>query len=70
MHFITISKQPGERYSPQAFKTYNVLRDGVLIGTITQDFGHKWEVVDQDFNCVSRHSTIKAAVRVADKVLR
>jgi hypothetical protein len=69
MHRITLSKIPGERYDSRSFKSYEAYRNGEVVGTVAQDLGGKWEVVTPDFQLVSRHSTIKAAARVAARVL-
>lgn len=68
MQHITLSKIPGESYKPNAFKVYTVSRNGQSVGTLEQDFGGRWEVVNADLKCVSVHTTIKAAVRVAGRV--
>jgi hypothetical protein len=69
MHRITLSKIAGEIYKPGSFKVYEARRNGEVVGTIAQDLWNKWEVVDANFNRVSHHTTIKAAVRVAGRVL-
>jgi hypothetical protein len=69
MQNITLSKVPGERYDSRSFKSYKAHRNGEVVGTVAQDLGGKWEVVTPDFQLVSRHTTIKAAVRVAERVL-
>jgi hypothetical protein len=69
MHRITLSKIPGERYDSRSFKCYAAHRNGEVVGTVAQDLGGRWEVVTPDFNLVSKHTTIKAAVRVAGRVL-
>jgi hypothetical protein len=69
MHSITLSKIAGERYDSRSFKMYEARRNGEVVGTISQDLWNKWEVVDANFNRISHHSTIKAAVRVAGKAL-
>ena len=64
---ITLHKQPGTSYrSP--IKAYDLERNGVTIGTL-QTWGTVWEVLDATFNLVSKHTTIKAAVRVAGRAL-
>jgi hypothetical protein len=69
MQNITLSKISGESYKPHSFKTYEARRNGEVVGTVAQDFGGKWEVVTSDFKLVSKHTTIKAAVRIAGRVL-
>ena len=69
MQHITLHKRPGESYTPHAFKAYDARRNGEVVGTIAQNLWNKWEVVDANFNRVSQHTTIKAAVRVAGKAL-
>ncbi len=69
MQNITLSKITGESYKPHSFKTYEARRNGEMVGTVAQDLGGKWEVVTADFTLVSKHTTIKAAVRVAARVL-
>ena len=69
MQNITLSKITGESYKPHSFKMYEARRNGEIIGTVAQDLGGKWEVVTPDFNLASKHTTIKAAVRVAGRVL-
>lgn len=67
MQNITIQKQPGSSYhSP--LKAYDVTRDGEVVGSL-QTWGLTWEVYDINLCQVAKHSTIKAAVRVASKVL-
>jgi hypothetical protein len=69
MQHITLSKIAGERYDSRSFKAYEARRNGEVVGTIAQDLWNKWEVVDTSFNRISHHTTIKAAVRVAGRVL-
>jgi hypothetical protein len=69
MQNITLQKIAGERYDRLSFKTYEARRSGEVVGTVAQDLGGKWEVVTADFHLISRHSTIKAAVRVAARAL-
>lgn len=69
MQHITLHKRPGESYKAHSFKCYDAHHNGEYVGYIAQDLGNKWEVVDRDFKPVSRHTTIKAAVRVAGKAL-
>jgi hypothetical protein len=69
MQHITLQKIAGERYDSRSFKCYEAHRNGEVVGTVAQDLGGKWEVVTPDFQLVSRHTTIKAAVRVAGRVL-
>jgi hypothetical protein len=69
MQHITLSKITGERYDSHSFKSYEARRNGEVVGTVAQDYGGRWEVVSADYRLVSKHSTIKAAVRVAGRVL-
>jgi hypothetical protein len=69
MQHITLSKIAGESYKAHSFKMYEARRNGEVVGTVAQDLGGKWEVVTPDFHLVSKHTTIKAAVRVAGRVL-
>ncbi len=69
MHNITLHKQPGESYARQAFKVYDARRNGEVVGTVGQDLWGKWSLLTSDYTLVSRHTTIKAAVRVAGRVL-
>jgi hypothetical protein len=69
MQHITLSKIAGESYKAHSFKAYEARRNGEVVGTIAQNLWNKWEVVDANFNRVSHHTTIKAAVRVAGRVL-
>lgn len=69
MNLITLSKIPGEIYKTQSFKTYEARRNGEVVGTVAQDLGGRWEVVSVDYKLVSVHTTIKAAARVAKRVL-
>ena len=69
MQNITLSKIVGERYDSRSFKMYEAKRGGKVVGTIAQNLWNKWEVVDADFNRISHHTTIKAAVRVAGRAL-
>ncbi len=69
MNHITLNKRPGESYKPHAFKLYDVRRNGEVVGMVGQDLYNKWEVVTADFQHVSHHTTIKAAVRVAARAL-
>ena len=69
MQNITLSKIAGESYKPHSFKMYEARRNGEVVGMVAQDLGYKWEVVTADFRLVSRHSTIKAAARVAARAL-
>ena len=69
MQSIKLQKVPGERYDARSFKRYEAYRDGRQVGIIAQDLWNKWEVVDTNFNRVSHHTTIKAAMRVARKAL-
>ena len=67
MHHTTIRKQPGANYR-RPIKTYDVTRNGEVVGTL-QTWGHTWQVLDAYLNQVASHTTIKAAVRSARKVL-
>jgi RecJ-like exonuclease len=69
MQHITLHKIAGERYDRLSFKVYEARRDGETVGTIALNLWNKWEVVTPDFQTVSQHTTIKAAVRVADRAL-
>ena len=69
MQNITLHKLTGESYKTNSFKVYDARKGGVTVGTIAQDFGQRWEVVNANFERVSLHTTIKAAVRVAGRVL-
>ena len=69
MQFIKLQKLPGERYDALSFKVYSVSRNGQSVGTLEQDFGGRWEVLNANLERVSVHTTIKAAVRVAGRVL-
>ncbi len=69
MKNITLSKITGESYKPHSFKMYEARRNGEVVGTVAQNLWDKWEVVDANFNPVSQHTTIKAAVRVASRAL-
>lgn len=67
MNLITIRKQDGASYS-KPIKAYDVVRNGEVVG-ILQTWGATWEVLDAALNQVASHTTIKAAVRVASRVL-
>ena len=69
MQNITLSKIAGESYGKGRFKVYEARRNGEYVGYIAQDLWNKWEVVDANFNRISHYTTIKAAVRVAGRVL-
>ena len=69
MNNITLNKVAGASYRTHAFKVYEARRNGELVGTVESDFGLGWNVKDAELNQVSRHSTIKAAVRVAARAL-
>jgi len=69
MNGITLSKIAGERYDSHSFKMYEARRNGEVVGIVAQDLSGKWEVVTPDFQLLSRHITIRAAVRVAGRVL-
>ena len=49
-------------------KVYELMRGSEVIGSL-QTWGTVWEVLDATFNLVSKHTTIKAAVRVAARAL-
>lgn len=67
MQHITVRKQAGANYR-RPIKAYDVTRDGKVIGTL-QTWGRTWQVFDAYLNEVASHTTIKAAVRVAGRVL-
>ena len=67
MNLITVRKQEGANYK-SPIKVYDVTRNGQVVGTL-QTWGRTWEVLDACFNQVASHTTIKAAVRVAGRVL-
>lgn len=67
MKSITLRKQAGANYR-RPIKVYDVTRDGEVVGTL-QTWGKTWQVLDPYLNQVASHSTIKAAARVAGKVL-
>ena len=67
MQNITIQKQPGSSYHGP-LKAYDVTRNGKQVGTL-QTWGTVWEVYDINLCQVAKHTTIKAAVRVAGRVL-
>ena len=67
MQSISLVKQPGHK-SSNPIKVYDIARNGEVVGTL-QTWGTVWEVLDVDLSCVAKHTTIKAAVRVASKVL-
>lgn len=69
MQNITLHKQPGENYDRCPFKVYDARRNGEVVGTVGQDLWGKWSVLTADYTLVSRHTTIKAAARVAARVL-
>lgn len=65
MQHITLHKIPGESYKAHSFKTYEARKGGAVVGTVSFNLWNRWEVVTPDFQLVSQHTTIKAAVRVA-----
>lgn len=67
MQNITVRKQEGANYR-RPIKAYDVTRNGEVVGTL-QTWGVSWEVFDAALVRVAKHTTIKAAVRVAGKVL-
>lgn len=67
MQNITVRKQAGANYR-RPIKVYDLERDGEVVGTL-QTWGRTWDVLDAVLNKVSSHTTIRAAVRVAGKVL-
>ena len=67
MQNITLNKIAGASYRTPV-KAYDLERNGVTVGTL-QTWGTVWEVLDSAFNLVSKHTTIKAAVRVAARAL-
>ena len=64
---ITLHKQDGASYRSPV-KAYDLERNGEVVGTL-QTWGTVWEVLDTALNLVSKHTTIKAAVRVAGRAL-
>ncbi len=64
---ITLHKQDGASYRTPV-KAYDLMRGAEVVGCL-QTWGTVWEVFDSAFNLVSKHSTIKAAVRVAGRAL-
>ena len=64
---ITLHKQDGANYH-RPIKAYDLMRGAEVVGTL-QTWGTVWEVLDAALNCVSKHTTIKAAVRVAGRAL-
>lgn len=69
MQFITLRKQADGKYRRFDFKVYDVVKGGEVVGTIESDWGKGWNVKDAFLNKLSYHTTIKAAVRVAGKVM-
>lgn len=69
MHSIKLRKVEGGHYTPKGYKTYEAYKGGQHVGYVTQDFRYRWEVTDPYMVPVSRHTTIKAAARVAGRVL-
>lgn len=67
MQSITVRKQSGTNYR-RPIKAYDIVRGAEVVGTL-QTWGVTWEVFDRYLNRVAKHTTIKAAVRVAGKVL-
>ena len=67
MQNITVCKQDGANYR-RPLKAYDLTRNGEVVGTV-QTWGVTWEVFDRYLNRVASHTTIKAAVRVAGRVL-
>ncbi len=67
MQHIKILKQDGANYR-RPLKAYDVTRNGEVVGTL-QTWGKTWQVYDAMLNQVTSHTTIKAAVRVAARVL-
>lgn len=64
---ITLHKQDGATYRGP-LKAYDVRRGGEFVGTL-QTWGRTWEVYDAGYNQVASHTTIKAATRVAGRLL-
>ena len=64
---ITLHKQDGANYR-NPVKAYDLVRGSEVVGTL-QTWGTVWEVLDSALNLVSKHTTIKAAVRVAGRAL-
>lgn len=67
MQNVTVRKQQGVNYR-RPIKVYDVIRDGEVVG-ILQTWGATRQVFDVGFKQVASHTTIKAAVRVAARVL-
>lgn len=67
MQNITIRKQEGATYR-RPIKAYDIVRGAEVVGTL-QTWGRTWQVLDAVLNEVASHTTIKAAVRSAGKVL-
>lgn len=67
MQSITVRKQEGASYR-RPIKAYDIVRGVEVVGTV-QTWGVTWEVFDRYLNRVASHTTIKAAVRVAGRVL-
>ena len=67
MQFITVRKS--ESFNVKSpIKVYDLERNGVAVGTL-QTWGRTWQVLDAYLNEVASHTTIKAAVRSAGKIL-
>ena len=67
MQNITLNKIAGASYKTPV-KAYDLVRGSEIVGTL-QTWGTVWEIFDSTFNLVPKHTTIKAAVRVATRVL-
>lgn len=67
MQNIIVRKQQGANYK-RPIKVYDLERNGEVVGTL-QTWGRGWDVFDAVLNKVASHTTIKAAVRVAGRVL-
>ena len=67
MQNITVRKTEGFN-AKSPIKRYDLERNGELVGTL-QTWGKDWDVLDAVLNKVATHTTIKAAVRVAGRVL-
>ncbi len=67
MQNIIVRKQDGASYR-RPIKAYDIVRGAEVVGTL-QTWGKTWQVFDAYLNQVASHTTIRAAVRVAGKVL-
>ncbi len=64
---ITVCKQENADYR-RPIKAYDIVRGAEIVGTL-QTWGKTWQVFDAYLNQVASHTTIRAAVRVAGRVL-